>query len=173
MQPSRNSTTAVLHELGVYTTRGFDARRETLSSRDVVVFDRIGGEFSEGAREVRPWWSPDDLHSAIAPYLHLESNWDRYGSQPIDIDFAKEVEALLVQVLPAGMPRPEVSPTSDGGLLFEWERGSAELVMEFNPSERPTTYFEDTQSGERWEMDFLRALLTRLSGVLARMSGAD
>jgi hypothetical protein len=141
-----------------------------LSSRDVVTFDRLGSEEVEAAREVRPWWSPDELHAAIAPYLYLEPNWDRYGSQPVDTDFAKDVESFLLQLLPSRMSRPDVSPTSDGGLLFEWETETSQLVMQFNPAEAPTVYFEDAQMNEQWELDVLDALLTRLSEVLSRFS---
>jgi len=60
----------------------------------------------------------------------LKSNWDGYGASEIDPSAIGRARAF-VQSLPANLaPSPLVVPLPDGGLQFEWHKGSKILELE-------------------------------------------
>lgn len=55
----------------------------------------------------------------------LPENWDSYGAAPPDAKIMASARRLLLSLASsADVPKPHVNPTPDGGVQFDWERGS-------------------------------------------------
>jgi hypothetical protein len=55
----------------------------------------------------------------------LPENWDSYGAAPPDAEILASARRLLLSLASsADVPKPHVNPTPDGGVQFDWERGS-------------------------------------------------
>lgn len=60
----------------------------------------------------------------------LPDNWDGYGAQPVDGIAQESAIQMLRTFMGFGVPRPDISPTSNGGVAFEWERSQVNLSLE-------------------------------------------
>jgi hypothetical protein len=58
-------------------------------------------------------------------------DWDGYGGAPIAEAAIRAAESLAreLSLLGGGIAAPEVSPAPDGGILFDWVRGSDRLAI--------------------------------------------
>lgn len=76
-------------------------------------------------------WTDQDLDSAklqIKEMEILDCNWDSYGSPPISQDaIAAALEAITDWNLP---PRPMISPSPEGGVVFEWRTPTGDFTLE-------------------------------------------
>ena len=52
-----------------------------------------------------------------------EQGWDGYDAEPVT-DSAFVTAGLLINLFPESMSRPEVVPTPDGEIAFEWDNSS-------------------------------------------------
>lgn len=75
----------------------------------------------------------------LAPVAHrmeqfqqLKQDWNSYGARRISSDAMATAMSLLV-AYGARIPTPEVFPTVEGGVKFEWGSDSESVEVEFQP----------------------------------------
>lgn len=67
----------------------------------------------------------------VESLARLPDNWDGHGAQAVD-DIAQEAAVRMLNALMmSGFPRPNILPTSNGGVAFEWESQQVHLSLEF------------------------------------------
>ena len=85
---------------------------------------------------VRDWneWQIEAVKKILSfQPLTLTSNWDSYGSEPMD---QRAIDAALNLVNYVGfrnVPAPRVIPVSGGGIQLEWVKENRELEVEIHP----------------------------------------
>ena len=60
---------------------------------------------------------------------HLESGWDGYDALPISLDVCTNARRFLA-ASPSTLPAPEITPTSNGTINFEWSGYEADAYLE-------------------------------------------
>lgn len=117
---------------------------------------------------------PDWLWRTLArfkPLFALEPNWDSYGAAAIDPKVAVRGLNFLGRVLRRESPAPNVVPTPDGGVQFEWRQSGVELEMAFGPGDLTEIAFGDIASGEEWSLEGVdvRQSLDKVRTAIARL----
>ncbi|MGH7974771.1 MAG: hypothetical protein ACREBR_04550 [bacterium] len=64
----------------------------------------------------------------------LKENWDSYGGKPISDLAIAQAELFLQTFEVIQANRPQIVPTSIGGLQLEWHQGGFDLEVEILPS---------------------------------------
>jgi hypothetical protein len=59
----------------------------------------------------------------------LKKDWDGYGAIPITPDSCSHARRFLAAT-PQGMTTPEITPTSNGTITFEWESSQGNALIE-------------------------------------------
>ena len=59
----------------------------------------------------------------------LKKDWDGYGALPITPDSCAHAQRLLAAT-PQGMTAPEITPTSNGTITFEWTSSEGDALIE-------------------------------------------
>lgn len=102
------------------------------------------------------WSLRQGMFNDIHAFRQLEDGWLGPGSHGIPketADYVTNVTHMLSQV--AGLPNPELTPTQNGTISFEWESGRGEVYVEFGKTrisgfvrvdDSPTQYFADVNS---------------------------
>lgn len=74
----------------------------------------------------------------------LPQGWDSYGSPPPDV---KKLEAgwrLLLDLCRAGnLPKPQINPTRNGGVQFDWEEGPRYFEIDVEGRGEATYFWRD------------------------------
>lgn len=83
-----------------------------------------------------------DLAKAYRAMSRLKPDWDSYGGTPP----TKKVLETLRHV--------HVSPTTDGGLHWEWCCNGWDVMVEFGPGGELVGAYYRTPDGREWEEDF-------------------
>ena len=108
------------------------SREATLSWTLHTLHDASGAfDQPEGTGEASPA-APAELDALEARFEHLvglPSNWDSYGGQPINRQWAERALRLARVLLVAGIPTPSVVPTPNGGIQLEWHRRDLDLEL--------------------------------------------
>lgn len=100
--------------------------------------------------EVRRWI--EAVNDQLQSLLHLEEDWDTYGSPPPATAAVRRAASLLQEMVSLEVPVPRVRGTSEGGIVIEWYRPAIEFVMEVEPSGSDVTvFFRDRSTGDRRE----------------------
>jgi len=60
------------------------------------------------------------LGEALDALVGLEQDWDSYGALPPSRPVLQHAWALASMLVEQGMPIPQVFPTRNGGIQFEW-----------------------------------------------------
>jgi hypothetical protein len=62
----------------------------------------------------------------------LEDNWDGYGASRISGQACQHALHFvdIIEAAPAGVPLPDVSPTSSGTIAFDWEMQNSQAYLE-------------------------------------------
>lgn len=145
----------------------------TLSS-DVVSGFGVCGEPSVVALSVRrpaaglPTWA-DPVKQRLNHLLSLPANWDSYGAKCVDIRRAVQAFRVLAEVMVEHSPRPQIVPTSDGGVQLEWHQNGIDLEVEIAPSSKVLVSYEDSVSGSSWDGPLTHDR-TRLAECLATLA---
>jgi hypothetical protein len=59
----------------------------------------------------------------------------------------------LITLMPNDIPAPSVVPTTPGGLQFEWHMQGIDLEIEMRPDFRWLSSYEESSTGESWEVE--------------------
>ena len=82
------------------------------------------------AAQVRPaHQQPNAAEAVIAAIGNLESDWDGYGAAAISAGVCANAKRFLLSS-PADLSCPEITPTSNGTMNFEWASDDAEAYLE-------------------------------------------
>jgi hypothetical protein len=82
----------------------------------------------------------------------LSDNWDSNGAPAPDPRILSAGYALLNSLCDAGaLPKPNINPTPQGGVQFEWEAGPRYFEVELVSEKAATYYWRDYSAGEQHE----------------------
>jgi hypothetical protein len=95
-------------------------------------------------RDVRHPWLGEVIKKA-GELLHLKPNWNSYGGKPIQKKAMAAALAFLERMMQAPTPRPQMVPTSQGGVQLEWHERGIDIEIEFYPDESVGIAFEDEE----------------------------
>lgn len=103
------------------------------------------------ARSVR-----QEMFEDICAFRTLQDGWLGPGSYGIPTETADRVSAVAHMLTGVeGLPNPELTPTQNGTISFEWESDRGEVYVEFGKTrvngflrveDLPTQYFADVNS---------------------------
>ncbi len=87
--------------------------------------------------------------SDIEALTQLPDNWDGHGAQSVD-DIAQEAATRMLRTLMKhGITRPDVLPTSNGGVAFEWESRRINVSLEIEAYREPRVCIWSTTEDEQ------------------------
>jgi len=102
---------------------------------------------------VEPAWFRPILRE-LAELLELPRNWNSYGAPPIAPRAVTRGMQVLSEVMSSGdTPCPEVTPTTQAGVQFEWHARGIDLELAIDPRGRVSALFEDRRSRQEWELE--------------------
>ena len=107
----------------------------------------------------RPLWI-SDISKTIQGFAdRLPDNWNSYGAKRIQPELAEAAVHLLFKIVQPETPRPEVVPTTAGGIQIEWHVRGIDLEIKILSQERLDVSFEDLGSGQEWSRELSLAEL--------------
>src|SRR5205823_7779264 len=104
----------------------------------------------------------------ICQFLDLPIGWDGYAGQPLKLETGMFALKVLNGIMTSQVPVPDVVPTGNGGIQFEWHGEDFELEIYFAAPYDCELWYSDHRSGVEDTMtlssDFgqLARLVTRL-----------
>ena len=109
-----------------------------ISDKDVVLFQRAPYGFPPTLFD--SWQTAAGSNERAWVLLQVESklrqfhdNWDGHFAKAPTEPAIQSATTLLDAVLPH-LPMPEVSPSTDGGVILEWDSHEAEVLLIVEPS---------------------------------------
>lgn len=96
----------------------------------------------------QPWFRT--IRDRLQEYLSFKENWNGYGESPIQEGAVKRAVAVLDAIIFKETPRPDVVPTSEGGIQIEWTYNGFEIEIEVLPT-GPAQIFIVEPSGQEYE----------------------
>jgi hypothetical protein len=121
-----------------------ERRRAYVSRGRVITF-----RWRDNGQSLPTWFDP--TMQRFADLITLESNWDSYNGQTIDLPTVNKAAGLLDELLSPACPPPSVVPLSSGGLQLEWHRNGQDLELVFEPGEPPEFYYRNGLTGAEEE----------------------
>jgi hypothetical protein len=112
--------------------------------------------------------------SVVKAIGRLEADWDGYGAQPISSVVCVNAQRFLA-VSPIEMLSPEITPTSNGTMDFEWTSGDAAAYLEIGrtrysghiqPKYGETVYLSGTLTDPVGQDSGIQQALALISGLL-------
>lgn len=108
-------------------------------------------------------WPHDAVRGESAPWLRpaaerlrdlsaLPPAWDSYGAPPIDPSCIGAVLPLLSMIMRTDTPVPSLVPTSRGSIQVEWHTRGIDLEVEFLTPSRLEISFDDSRTGDSWDI---------------------
>lgn len=135
---------------------------------DFATGERLTVRLVGNGNEPSCMWSVFNLFRELAC---LQSNWDSYGSQPLSASVVRRSCKLLPLLLSDESAIPNLIPTRDGGIQFEWHRGGIDVELKI-PRTGPISYLiADANTGAEQEAEgtvdlaAIREALDRVSKV--------
>lgn len=74
-----------------------------------------------------------NAQAILQELANLKKDWDGYDALPVTPDSCAHAQRFLA-VAPQGMIAPEITPTSNGTITFEWESGEGDALLEIGKS---------------------------------------
>lgn len=117
-----------------------------------------------------PQWFPT-IASKIHHLARLQDGWDGYGASAIDHDTLIFAVDVLGQFLRPSLPEPQIVPTSQGGLQFEWHINGVDLEIEVREPFSVGLYFEDLRAPDEEPLERVVTTFDRASveRIVARL----
>jgi len=107
-------------------------------------------------------WRLEFVVRRLIDLAELPPNWNTYGAPPIsEYALSSAMQFAGNFLIKHCVPLPDIIPTSDGRVQFEWHRNAIDLEIEFGAGSEIDLVFEDLNSGQECE----RTLTTDLSSV--------
>ena len=103
----------------------------------------------------------------------LPDNWNSYGAKRIQPELAEAATRLLSKIVQPETPKPEVVPTTEGGLQIEWHIRGIDLEIKIISQEKFGVSFEDLASGQEWSRELSLADSTVLIQTVSRLSSQE
>lgn len=72
---------------------------------------------------------PVNAQVILQELAKLKRDWDGYDALPVTTDSCAHAQRFLA-VTPQGMSAPEITPTSNGTITFEWESAGGGALLE-------------------------------------------
>jgi hypothetical protein len=99
----------------------------------------------------RPTWS-DAVEQRLAWILSLPDNWDGYGAAHVEHETVRRAWSFLGRVIPPDGEAPDIGPTKDGRLQFEWHRLNCDLEIRMRSAPDFEVAFDDPRDpGRSWD----------------------
>lgn len=129
-------------------------RHESVKSLVSVPMKLVGDSGHPfGARErTRPGNNGRAVVQRINQVLTLAPGWDGGHACPVAFDAVTAAVEVLNEIQVEALPVPDVSPSIDGGLLFEWRRNGFELEVWCGPDGSVNVTYD--HAGNSWEGDW-------------------
>jgi hypothetical protein len=116
------------------------------------------------------WWTGVD--SRLAWILALPENWDGYGAGRVEHEAVRRAWTFLRRVMPPEGATPDIGPTKDGQLQFEWHRLSADLEIRMLPTGEFAVAFDDLRQPEKsWDRVVTATDFPRVLDAIREISG--
>jgi hypothetical protein len=149
-----------------------DELQESITGRTLVAGVRTVATRPEELLVAQvPTWLPNVV-TKLAALLDLQSNWDSHGARPISMTTARNALELLLRLRDLCLPSPNVVPTAQGGIQFEWSRAGLELELELEPRGTMVALFDDSDRAESWERELYPGDLGPITNALRRIADA-
>jgi hypothetical protein len=103
----------------------------------------------------------------ISELAQLGPNWDGYGADPIAGSCIDQVR-VLINLLPATIPSPEITPNPNGTLTLDWETGDQALSLELGAT-RFSSFWESRRGTKTDEGALGTALPEFVASALSAM----
>jgi hypothetical protein len=113
------------------------------SSDNVVALSTIRPKESNLASETRQAASMEDdqerfelqtwcqrIRTRLQQFVKLDHGWDGYDADPISIESAMFAFEVMMQMWRTNLQPPDVSPLSDGSIMFEWNQNGRHVTIE-------------------------------------------
>lgn len=112
------------------------------------------------------WWT--SALQRISYLLQLPENWDSYGAKKIDVSIAYHSIDILQKVSRPDIPPPNIVPTVNGRLQFEWHTNGIDLEFEVLSAASISVSYENMNNGMEWDkvLDYNLAELTDIIRTL-------
>lgn len=68
----------------------------------------------------------------IKAFKELKRNWDSYGAEPIGEKAIHEAQLIFNSLSALQIPKPVISPTTKGGIRFQWDNDNQVFSFELN-----------------------------------------
>ncbi len=103
---------------------------------------------------------------------HLESNWDSYGANRIQLSSMLATIELLLCVIADDTPPPAVVPTSRGAVMLEWHTRGVDLEVQVLGRGRFHVAGEDARAGSAWDAE-IGSDLSQLVKYINRLADSN
>lgn len=130
---------------------------EPLTSADPGLAETEPDTFTVTMRPDAPDWFWEAVDEIVS-LLTLPVGWDSHGSPAISKAIAVSSIQLLGKVARTTIQKPDVIPTSTGGVAFEWSTPDHTLEVEVIAPGRGELYYENLRTGAEDEVSFTEAL---------------
>src|SRR5439155_16652961 len=121
----------------------------------------------------RPLWISDITKTIQGFVDHLPENWNSYGARRIEPELAETAIRLLFEIVQANTPKPEVVPTTTGGVQIEWHIRGIDLEIKIISQEKLNVCFEELGAGQEWSRELSLADLGVLIQAVSRFSSQE
>lgn len=105
-------------------------------------------------------------------FTELSDNWDSYGALCPTKNALLGACMLAYQLFEEKTPVPDVFPTADGNIQFEWSCFNLDLEIEVISDGKCFAHFEDLDTGVSWEKEFTYNL-TELRQVISELTSRN
>jgi hypothetical protein len=120
----------------------------------------------------RPQWI-SDVSKTIQGFVDLPENWNSYGAKRVQPELAEAAIRLLPKVIQSGTPKPEVVPTTAGGVQIEWHVGGIDLEIKILTQDKINVSFEESASGQEWSRELSLADLDVLIPTVSKIPSQE
>lgn len=128
------------------------------------------------ARDDRHPWIGEIIEKA-GELLQLKENWNSYGGKPVQKGPMAAALAFIENMMRTPTPKPQMVPTSMGGVQLEWHEHGIDIEIEFYPNGGVGIAFEDLElkqeyikegPGAKKALEWARLWLSRIITRRAR-----
>lgn len=114
------------------------------------------------------WFLP--VKTQLQEFLAFEKNWNGYGESPIHEEAIRRTINVLNTIVSETTPKPDIVPTSKGGIQIEWVSKDFEIEVEIFPTESAQIIIVESSGQEQeCQADSNSEMWGTLRGILERM----